>query len=262
MGWLLKPAIQMPAVALKQSDDQLIGAAYSYGMGFFLGHLDGWEYNYHGGDWSPYVSLMSLLPSQNLGIYTSVNEGPLMLDRIVPHAFIFELLKGTPAKEAREKAMNRIEKLRKRMKIRRERGRENILEQHKGKGVKSIEEIVGKYGSGSGGDLEIYEKLNPVTNITQLYVDYGKWNKGWMESVGGDLYEISWDTDIDQFYWTMGELLGKVMIVVGNDSIKFVTPNFGGNLELTELGTFWRDVSLDKLPPIPWDPESCGPEQL
>lgn len=93
--------------------------------------------------------------------------------------------------------------------------------------------------------------------MTQLYVRYGRWNHGWLENIGGPVYQITWDTDIVQDNYASGDATGISYATVENETLSFVLP-VGDELFVT--GSFKLGVSLDILPPVPWTPESCGPE--
>lgn len=110
------------------------------------------------------------------------------------------------------------------------------------------------------GDIEILEKFNNQTNATGLYLSYGKWYSGWLEYIGDSVYQIAHDTDIVQDNYAAGTKL----------DVGYVRVNEGGTLEvlspsptgMVALGKFKLGVSLDILPPVPWAPDSCGPERV
>lgn len=108
------------------------------------------------------------------------------------------------------------------------------------------------------GDLEIYEKWNNGTNEPGLYLAYGKWMLGWLENVGDNYYKITWDTDILQELIATGSTDGVTYIQIQDGVVDFVLPQADGTV--LSAGRFTLGVSLDKLPPIPWNPGSCGPE--
>lgn len=84
-----------------------------------------------------------------------------------------------------------------------------------------------------------------------LYIQYGKWATGWLEHVEGPIYKILFDTDIMQYFAGLQDLF---YLRVDNDEIEFIAIADG---EESSQGKFKFGVSLDKLPPIPWLPESC-----
>lgn len=154
MAWMTKPASVMPAVAFKSSETDLIISSYGYGLGLMLASYDGWQYIHHGGYFPPYHTLMSLFPSQNLGVFTSTNEGPLKVDAAILHAFIFEVLRGTsnPA-EAVQSLWDKQTARREENEKTKEKALRKFLEENTDKESAQMQnEIVGKYGSGGSGN--------------------------------------------------------------------------------------------------------------
>ncbi len=110
------------------------------------------------------------------------------------------------------------------------------------------------------GDAEILEKFNDQTNTTGLYLSYGKWYTGWLEYIGESVYQITYDTDIVQDNYAGGDKSNVGYIRVDEaGTLEMVSPSANG---LVVLGKFKLGVSLDILPPVPWAPDSCGPESL
>lgn len=81
-----------------------------------------------------------------------------------------------------------------------------------------------------------------------------------MEAIGDNLYKIKWDTDIVQHLYAVGDREGVNFVKIENEVVDFLVPQAGG--DLGSAGRFMLGVSLDKLPPIPWNPGSCGPEEM
>ncbi|CAL8109669.1 unnamed protein product [Orchesella dallaii] len=259
MRWLRKPAIHVPSLGFKHATDEKIADVFAYGLGLRLGTYDGWQYIQHTGYFPPYYSHMSLFPDLKIGIFTTTNQGPVEVDSLVLHTFIFETLRGT--ENAVEKAMQNWKEIKtKSRKAYNEREKafsEVLLQSKKPEIHQSFKNIVGNYGSGGSGDLEVLEKFNNITNTTALYMRYGKWAKGWLEEVGNDMYKIIWDTDIIQDYYAAGERDSGNYAVIRNGNLEFVQSAFEG-LILPFLGNFKLGVSLETLPTIPWDSDSCG----
>lgn len=158
MNWLIQPANSLPLMLYKSTDADLVANTFGYGLGLMLASYDGWEYIHHGGYFPPYRSLMSLFPSQKLAIFTSGNEGPVQVDPVILHAFIFEVLRGTSDEAATEK-VNRMWDTHKAIKEEREKKKQKtlkrFLEENTNKrtstGFNHADDIVGKYGSGASG---------------------------------------------------------------------------------------------------------------
>lgn len=133
---------------------------YAYGQGLILAEYGGWEWIYHGGDLSPYFSMLSFFPSNKLGIFTSTNQGPLQTDRTVLHSFILDVMNGV--EDAEEKA----NKVMKEFKLKAEQKNKNhgktvekFLQksaENAGPLKKHAEELVGKYGSGPLGMISAF----------------------------------------------------------------------------------------------------------
>lgn len=145
MKWTRKPAIH----------NEPVQYAFAYGQALFLSQYRGWEYIHHGGDFSPYHSLMSWFPAQNLSIFTSTNQGPLKVDRTVLHTFIWEVMNGAEDAEARAKQvwdeLELKEKANKKDQGEAVRDFVNKSIALGGHVPKRAEELVGEYGSGAAG---------------------------------------------------------------------------------------------------------------
>lgn len=156
MSWMTKTASVIPVVPFKKSEDDIIVQTYGYGLGLILSAYDGWEYVAHGGYFPTYHSLLSLFPSQNLGIFTSTNEGPALVDAVVLHTFIFELFRGK--NNATEVALNNYKKL-EAVEDKTEDLKKDALETFMTNSTsmghtQNDSDVTGKYGSGSSGKNE------------------------------------------------------------------------------------------------------------
>lgn len=267
MKWLRHGSNPVPRNSFKSSEDEIVLNLLSYGLGLMTASYDGWEYLQHSGYYASYGSLMSLFPSQKLGIFTSSNQAPVMLDQMILHSFIFETLERSENVEERitrlidRKSTEYAEKISTQTKV-----TKNFLGglgEHK-KTNRNFSEITGSYGSGSSGDIEIFEKFNPDTNSTGLYLSYGKWAHAWLEIYDNDdksdetaeviNLKVIWDTDIIQDNYAAGDPTGLNYGRIYNQTLEFIGP---GAEQVIVYGTFKLGVSLDKLPPIPWSPGSC-----
>ncbi len=155
MTWMTKPSAIMPEIPYKQSENGIIGHTFGYGLGLMLAAYDGFEYIQHGGYFPPYHTLMSLFPTQNLGIFTSTNEGLAYVDASVLHAFIFELLRGSSnAKEIALQQWSKLKAIKEEKKSKEEKVLETFLNEKKNSSpVYAEDDIVGKYGSGGSGTI-------------------------------------------------------------------------------------------------------------
>lgn len=154
MKWIRKPAIY--SFRLEEGVGAYINT-YGYGLGLMTAAYETLEYFQHGGYTPPYGSHLSLLPSENIGIFTSTNQAPMptLTFPVVLHVFIIETLRG--ADNALEKALNVWEDLRntkQKKSQQRVKAIERFLESSKtfaGGRKPNAEDIVGKYGSGTAG---------------------------------------------------------------------------------------------------------------
>jgi len=113
----------------------------------------------------------------------------------------------------------------------------------------SHESFVGAYGHPVEGDMEV-----DYSNGT-LYYRFGTWLLGRLIEYPDfpNTFTVTWDTDfVQDIYFALGgELLDIFVQFENNDTL---------NMIFDDVYTFRRGVSLDTLPVIPWDPETCGPE--
>lgn len=153
MAWMTKPAAIMLNIPFKQNENDLVGHTFGYGLGLMLAAYDGFEYIHHGGYFPPYHTLMSLFPTQNLGIFTSTNEGLAYVDASVLHAFIFEVLRGSSnAKEIALQQWSKMQAIKEDKKIKKEKVLDKFLNEKKHlSSIHNADDIVGKYGSGGSG---------------------------------------------------------------------------------------------------------------
>lgn len=91
-----------------------------------------------------------------------------------------------------------------------------------------------------------------------LYVSYGKWTKGWLELAVVPIYKVFWDTDVVQDNYANGNPDSFSYMRIQNGTLEFLAGDDVNNIR--PMATFQLGVSLDTLPPIPWLPDSCGPE--
>ncbi|CAL8109662.1 unnamed protein product [Orchesella dallaii] len=242
----------------KGNEDDNVIANYAYSLGLIISSYDGWQYINHNGFFPPYSSQLSLYPALKLGIFSS-SQSVTEVSMLALHMFITEILRGT--ENATEKVMKVIEQqktLRNIVLIQKQQALQNFLGRNETTSiVESDGEIVGKYGSAIGGDLEVLEKFNEARNTTALYVSYGKWSKGWLEQVGNtSTYKITWDTDIVQDLYASGDTSDSV-VTISNGTFAFLQPQGGTMIPWT---SFRLGVDISKLPTTPWDSGSCGPE--
>lgn len=108
------------------------------------------------------------------------------------------------------------------------------------------------------GDAEVLEQWNDETNQNELFIKYGKWAHGWLDYVTGASYKIRFVTDLGHDDYALGLPDTTVHVHFYNETMEF-TGYVRGYGEKS-YGEFTLGVSLDKLPPIPWLPGSCGPE--
>lgn len=118
-------------------------------------------------------------------------------------------------------------------------------------------DILGVYGHAINGDVSIRYPLGGDNTTLQLYLS--EWAFGRLQPFNGSntIYSVEWDTTImDHFY-----------------SYPWAVPNFWvdfgivdtallrlGELDLYGEFEFVKNATLDTFPPIPWRPDSCGPE--
>lgn len=98
---------------------------------------------------------------------------------------------------------------------------------------------------------------NDETNEVGLFLTYGKLAHGWLEHVAGVTYKLNFVTDLIQDDYAIGLKESSTFVRVYDETLEFVmiTAESEDSISKLKLG-----VSLDKLPPIPWLPGSCGPE--
>ncbi|CAL8109665.1 unnamed protein product [Orchesella dallaii] len=258
MKWLIKPSIHIPLQFFKGKEDDNVIANYAYGLGLLISSYDSWQYINHDGYFTSYSSRMSLFPTLKLGIFSS-SQSVSEVGILPLHMFITEILRGT--ENATEKVMKVIEhekKFRNIVLTNNKQALQNFLGRNETTNiVESDEEIVGKYGSAIGGDLEVLEKFNEARNATALYVSYGKWSKGWLEQVGNtSTYKITWGTDIFQDFYALGDTSDSV-VTISNGTFAFLQPQGGTMIPWT---SFRLGVDISKLPTTSWDSDSCVSE--
>lgn len=258
MKWTRKPSIFVNDQALPQS---VPVKKHAYGLGLQIATYDGGEYIHHGGRVPPYAALLSLFPGKNLGIFTGSQEMPLNVDQMILHTYIYDLINDK--KNAEQRAKNFTKAFRKQESFKMESQKETIskyiteLQETPNDKEPRNDEWIGEYGNGASGNFEIVEKWNDDTNTTELYIIYGRFAHGWLEHVGVETFRIVPTTDMVQDYY----------ILTGNkESINFITRVNNDTLQMfilfqgmeIDYGKFTLGITLDKLPPIPWSPESCG----
>jgi len=260
--WMAKPSNMYPGYAFKQSEEDIIINQFGYALGLFLSDYDGWLYVQHGGYFPPYRSQMSLYPTKNLAVFSSSNVGPAWVDPMVLHAFIFETIARNP--NAAENAMKLKENLdaeKELKKMNAEKEFKTIYDAavEKGSSQKAAD-IVGQYGSGSGGQVEVSEKFNEARNATEYYLKYGRWYSGYLQDVaGGFLFKIDFDTDVVTDDYASGSDTSLGHALFNDDELLFITITPDAS---AITGRFKLGVRMDLLPPVPWAPDSCGPEAI
>lgn len=97
------------------------------------------------------------------------------------------------------------------------------------------------------GDVEI-----SLRNGT-LYFRYGLWAIGYLDEYPNitNTYIIRWDSDfVHDIYFGIGYLIDIFVQFENADTLSIV---------FDDVYIYRRGVSLETLPEIPWEPESCGP---
>lgn len=97
------------------------------------------------------------------------------------------------------------------------------------------------------GDIEI-----SLPNGT-LYFRFGLWATGYLHEYPNipNTFTIRWDSDfVQDIYFGIGELVDIFVRFKNVDTLQIL---------FDDVYTFRRGVSLETLPEIPWEPESCGP---
>lgn len=86
-----------------------------------------------------------------------------------------------------------------------------------------------------------------------LYFRFGTWATGYLnQHPTYPIYYITWTSDfVQDIYFAAG---GIIDIFIEFEDVDTLNVIFGD-----DVYTFRRGVSLDTLPIIPWDPESCAP---
>ncbi|CAL8109668.1 unnamed protein product [Orchesella dallaii] len=257
MRWMTKPSNALPVSSFKTSEEDRIVTLMAYGLGLVVASYDGWQHVQHSGYFPPYSSFMSLFPEKKIGIFTSSNQSPALIDSGIIHTLVYDLLIGV--NDASTKALRHLEYKRKEHMQLIERRDENVAKflQKYALTEKQDEDIFGNYGSGIAGDVEISERFNDQTNTTGIYMSYGRWGQAWLEHVGGVTYSVTWISDIVQDLYAAGERNSTMHSTINNGILEIFMP-VGDTLSF--MGRFELGVNLDTLPPIPWAPDSCGPE--
>ncbi|CAL8129101.1 unnamed protein product [Orchesella dallaii] len=196
-----------------------------------------------------------------IGIITNSNQGLTLVDVKLVHHFIYDVLSHVA--NASEKAFASLRHEQNLLadadgKLGENDGVTIFLESLKNKEVKNQDNILGEYGIGDLADVEIIERLNNETATTGIYLSYGKWAQAWLNNGGEGLYSLEWDSDIVQDGYAQGDMSGgETFARVENGTLEFLSP--AGDT-LVPLGKFEFGLRFDSLPPIPWAPDSCGPE--
>lgn len=77
--------------------------------------------------------------------------------------------------------------------------------------------MTGSYANGLNGQFNISLRLNPGTNLTQLYFEFGVWGLGWLtphDTSNPVLQYIEWETDFWMMNWAnMMDPLPKQLIL-------------------------------------------------
>ncbi len=88
-------------------------------------------------------------------------------------------------------------------------------------------------------------------------MNFGKWGQAYL--LGTDMpfkFLVLWDSDVVQDRYAMGLPDNETFVMFDEDITDFQIIDYGIPTE-----KFVKGVSLDILPPVPWSPESCGPEK-
>lgn len=107
------------------------------------------------------------------------------------------------------------------------------------------------------GEIEITTKTRTETNTTELYMNFGEWGKAYLLGTDTSLnFLVLWDSDVVQDRYAMGLPDNDTFVIFNEDITDFQIIDYGvSTLKLV------KGLSLDILPPVPWSPESCGPEK-
>lgn len=107
------------------------------------------------------------------------------------------------------------------------------------------------------------EKLNEETNRMELRLDYGIWYKGWLEEQPegpGALFKIHIESDLPQGDYAFGIPGDEYYAMFDNGTMTLIQ-----KIPMEEdmvLGRFKHGLRSGDLPPVPWEPDSCGPEAM
>lgn len=270
---LAKPSVGYQKMKFKNSDeDNVVESFFAYGLGLLVGSYNGWERISHSGKFLPYISEVSWYPALNIGIFSAHHESPMSSLKSGLHTFVFEALRGNV--DAEELGIEHLKQTRIQHEIEH---KENIAAMSefvgkfkKGGNIKAHfnkETMTGTYGNVVSKEVEVFLKYNPSTNVSGLYISYGKWIQGWLESMGQsttddleetELFKVQWETDIVQENYARGEkdFFGFVTISSGGEITFMMTlDNFG----MIPAASFRKGVEtrIENLDPIPWKSDRC-----
>ncbi len=92
-----------------------------------------------------------------------------------------------------------------------------------------------------------------LDGILQPYINYGMLGQAWLKQVTDSSFQIVWDSDIYQVYLAEGSADDPFEVeFIDKDSFVFTQSGHA-------IGTaFIRNLTLEDLPVVPWEPGSCG----
>jgi hypothetical protein len=256
MSWLSKSAIQVPFDGWKTNVENSARGNFGYGLGLSIGTYDGWERVSHGGYIPPFLSQLTLFPALNIGIFTTSN-GPGALpqgsEMNLLHAQIFDILNG----KSNNSLVNRENPISLMAHSPKVTSSESNAKPIINALIENLSaQIVGLWGHGLSGEFTI--TTLPETETTGEYLfNYGNWGLGILRPNPNrnSTFTVDWINDVVQDEFTYAASGGSPPVVLDfNEANKVAMSAFGGTL------VFEKDLTLDKLPLQPWDPNSCGPK--
>ncbi|XP_037039464.1 uncharacterized protein LOC119076674 [Bradysia coprophila] len=248
--WMRQPAAPLDFMQFRSVNSSMVAGSYAMGSGVQLGVFDGWEFVSHTGQWVTFQSELRIYP--RLGFATfSVNNGPIHLSNSrYDHFFLqnsfFAIVNGLSSgvkinptnqhlgQRLRDATLETLEKYL----AGRQLPSQNINQ----------ESYVGNFGHPVEGDMEI-----TLRNET-LYFRFGIWASGYLnQHPTYPVYYVIWDSDfVQDIYFAAGGLIDIFFSFESENTFSVI---------FEQVTTFQRGLSLDTLPLIPWEPESCAPGQ-
>ncbi|KAJ6636545.1 Protein flp [Pseudolycoriella hygida] len=247
MMWLRQPAAPIDAIQFKTVNSSNVAGSYAMGTGFQLGIFDGWQFLSHNGQWTTFMSELRIYPALGFGTF-SISNGPKHIGGVpYSHRFlhdsIFAIINGMSSRMSSKSDVPR--------KTPQFDGKSlllNLGDKHSVSTGISQESFIGSYGNAIEGEIEV-----SMRNGT-LYLRSGTWATGYLLEHPdiAQTYTVQWDGDfVQDIYFATGGFLIDVFIQFENTDTLLIV--FEG------VHVYRRGVSLETLPEIPWEPESCAP---